>query len=312
MHPDWQQILKQNPPQETATIPSEAALMPLSSWRVLSVEGADAASLLQNICTNDVNALAVDQAQLNSLCNPKGRVIAIFWLLRHTAGYQLILPHSVSDLLLKRLTMYKLRSDVTMSENNKHFILATIHNALGHDHQLQPLQGMQTDIGYCLRLPGAISRTLCLTEITQATTLSQNHPWVDEINWQRIDIESGIPFIFSETIEKFTPQQINLDLLEAVSFNKGCYPGQEIVARLHYLGSPNRRLFSASAATALLPEIGSKSLLENKSAVGHIVQTQRIESSVKLLLSIKLSSKDQALFLSDNTELTDLSSLVSE
>ncbi len=313
MHPDWQLFLDQHPPQKTTSIPSEAALIPLSSWCVLSIKGEDATGFLQNLCSNDVAALAVNQAQLNSLCNPKGRVLAVFWLLRRPESYQLILPESVCDSFLNRLKMYILRSDVSIeNQSDSLILLGCIHDLLNQDKHLNSLQGKQYDNHYIVRLPGATTRTLLLAEHTHTITLAQTHLWIEETNWQRIDIESEIPFICNETVEQFTPQQISLDLLDGVSFSKGCYPGQEIVARLHYLGTPRRRLFSAIAETNTPPEPGSSVILEDQSVVGHIVQAQRNESTIWLLASLNVANQDQYLLLADSTPLITVSPVVPE
>lgn len=308
MNTDWQTFLTQHPTQATNIIPTKPAIMPLSSWCILTVEGADATSLLQNLCTNDVTALADDQVQLNSLCNPKGRLLAIFWLLKRQSTYQLILPKSVCDSLLKRLKMYILRSEVTIEDSSSSIILL---GSLSQNDQLEPLQGKQQDNGYALCLPGTRPRKLFLSEPEQAIILAQSSEWVEEETWHRIDIESGFPFIFNETIEQFTPQQINLDLLNGVSFSKGCYPGQEIVARLHYLGSPSRRLFSASVITDSLPLVGSEIIAEDTTA-GHIVQAEYSGSTVQLLISLKLINSDHVLSLPDSTVLTSVTALASE
>ncbi len=310
MNNDWSSFLAQHSPQ---AIVAEAAIMPLSSWRVITVQGSDATRFLQNLCTNDVNALAIDQAQLNSLCNPKGRVVAIFWLLRRQESYQLILPNPVCDSLLKRLTMYILRSDVSIeAQTDSLILLGCTHDLLNQDKHLNPLQGKQYDNNYIVRLPGATTRTLILTDNTDAIALAQKHLWVEETSWQKIDIESGIPFIFNETVEQFTPQQISLDLRDGVSFSKGCYPGQEIVARLHYLGTPSRRLFSAITETDTLPAPGSHVILEDQSVVGHIVQAHRNESTTWLLVSLKIANQDQDLLLADSTLLMAVAPVVSE
>lgn len=304
MNPDWQTFLEQSPPKKTTSTPSGPAFIPLSSWRIISVQGEDAANFLQNISTNDVHSLAINQAQLNSLCNPKGRLLSIFWLLRRQNGFQIVLPESNLDILIKRLRMYVLRSNVAIKDQSDDIILlGNIHA----DSSLIPLQGKQQGTSYILRLPGNIHRTLILaTRPEDAINLKEIKSWVEEINWQRIDIESGQPFIHTETIEKFTPQQVNLDLLDGISFNKGCYPGQEIVARLHYLGTPSRRLFSATAKTNVFPDIGSEIILKDKSVIGHIVQAQYIGDYIKLLLSLKLNDIHQTLLLADKTILSDV------
>lgn len=163
-------------------------------WKLaaISARGADAASFLQGQLTCDVSA--IDGSGLGAWCNPKGRVIALFHICRLDDGFLLILPADLADDVLRRLTMYRLRSKVDLA------IEAAGPETLG----------LPADSGFD--------------------------------DWQKAELERGIAWIDASQSELYTPHMLNLDLLGAVSFDKGCYTGQEVVARTHYRGKSKRRL----------------------------------------------------------------------
>ena len=137
--------------------------------------------------------------------------------------------------------------------------------------------------------------------------LSEGWQLANENSWHISEIESGVPAIEPETREQFTAQQLNLDLIGGVSFRKGCYPGQEVVARLHYLGEPKRRLFQAVAQTQSMPQRGEAVVNQQNGVVGHLVRAvERPENGLLLQLSLKLESIEEEIYLSDGTALTEV------
>jgi hypothetical protein len=126
------------------------------------------------------------------------------------------------------------------------------------------------------------------------------------------DIEAVLPMIFNDSKESFTPQQVNLDLVDGVSFKKGCYPGQEVVARLHYLGSPSRRLFLGSIQDTELPTINTAVTGENGETLGHVVQAQfTADNQILCQLTMKLSGLEKTAMLAGN-EVESISALAEE
>jgi hypothetical protein len=133
-----------------------------------------------------------------------------------------------------------------------------------------------------------------------------------EAYWQLLDIEAGLPMVFTDSKEAFTPQQLNLDLVGGVSFKKGCYPGQEVVARLHYLGSPSRRMFLGKIQDAQLPAVNSPVTNAEGDVLGHVVQAQFVEAGTVLCqLSMKLSGLETTALLNGN-EVQALTALAEE
>ncbi|MBL1322003.1 MAG: folate-binding protein YgfZ [Methylophaga sp.] len=281
---------------DTLNLQTNNYFTPLEEMGVLQVTGEDATSFLQNLLTNDVAALDINQAQHSGFCNAKGRLFAIFLLIRNEQGYRLILPKNMCDLLLQRLSMYILRSKVSLSNESEH--LSCVGLITTNIPSSSNIINHPNDTERFLFICNYDSLEERLSEFKQ-----QGLALAPEYFWAQRDIESGLAMIWPESKEKFTPQQVNLDLVNGVSFSKGCYPGQEVVARLHYLGKPSRRLFIAEAKTHLLPNITDEVTTTDDSIAGHIVSAQLIDESVKLLLSLKLTSSTSSLLLKDGSSI---------
>lgn len=268
---------------------------PLEEMGVLQITGDDASTFLQNLVTNNVNELEINQAQRSGFCNAKGRLFAIFLLIRREDGFQLILPRKMCDLLLQRLSMYVLRSNVSISNESDH--LSCIGLMTATPKSLNIIKH-PNDTKRFLSICRHDSLEEHLEEFKQ-----QGLSLVTESLWEQLDIKAGLAMIWPESKEKFTPQQVSLDLVDGVSFSKGCYPGQEVVARLHYLGKPSRRLFIAQAKTNLLPSVADEVITDDGSTAGHVVSAQLVDESVMLLLSLKLTSSADSLSLKDDSSI---------
>jgi len=290
----WQDILEQQKTLITDAY-SLSNFIPLPQLGVLHISGDEAQSYLQNLLTNDVNALAINQSQLSGFCNAKGRLFAIFQLIRREGFYQIVLPKVMCSVLQQRLSMFILRAKVTISDESEN--MACIGLSPQNSTELEQLQ-LPVDmlVNYEQK-----NRHMLISPIKQINELLpslQDQQWglASHTLWEQLDIEAGTPTIFLETKEKFTPQQVNLDLVNGVSFSKGCYPGQEVVARLHYLGKPSRRMFIAQATTAEAITAADEVTTESGDIAGHVVRSHlNDDGTALLLLSIKLSEQEKSL-----------------
>lgn len=270
----------------------------LLNWQAVQVSGDDAEGFLQNLLTNDVKAAQPGQAQLNGFCQAKGRLLAIFWLVRRDNAFLLLLPADQADFLAQRLTMFKLRSKVAIT------VADDVLLAL-------PSREVCADIsaGIDDRLAIAV---LPATEIDSRLAQLQHAGLAQQAShcWQQTLLRGGYPMIFAESRERFTAQQVNLDLAGGVSFRKGCYPGQEVVARLHYLGDAKRRLFIGEVASDNLPPAGTDIHNRDGEVAGQLVQACPLDSHRSLLqLTLKLTMAEQTLFLADNMPISNVSRL---
>ena len=280
--------------------------MPLNDLGILQISGDDAQSFLQNLTTNDVVSLAKNQSQLSGICSAKGRLFAIFQLVRREGDYYVILPKSMLNILQPRLSLYILRSNVVISDLSDSLTCI----GLASTDKLKSLDGVY------FSLPFDSSRAMYIVEHQHADNALErlrNEGWevASEDDWKSLDIKAGIPSIVPETKEIFTPQQVNFDLINGVSFNKGCYPGQEIVARLHYLGTPSRRMFLATIKADTLPDTGDAIITPSGDLAGHIVCiSPAIKGSLHhLLVSLKLSQVDSPMSVNKSVPLTLISSI---
>ena len=264
---------------------SVAGIAPLTQFGLIQCTGEDAQSFLQGQLSCDVNAVRPDSAIYGSYNTPKGRMLATFLLWRDETGYMLQLPRSMCESTRKRLALYVLRSKVKLLDVSDEYALLGIAG-VGATSQLErlfdtlPPAALSISIGTDARLlrldserfQVAASRSRC-SEIQKI--LSNHLPLLSTNDWDWTNIQSGIPFITPQTQDQFVPQMANLDLINGVSFSKGCYPGQEIVARMHYLGKLKQRMYLATLHGEDMPQSGDKlfSLESGEQATGMIVNT---------------------------------------
>ena len=213
----------------------QTCALPISTSKIigyglLRFDGADAQSFLQGQLTSDVKAPAVGEHQYTGYCTAKGRLLMTGLLWRTAGGYGLMLPLELCEPMRKRLAMYILRAKVKATDVTADFTLLCA-------------MGDAPDIAGATVLKLSGTRHLIIAPATAHAATDEAAPWA------RLDIEAGIPMITLATQEQFVPQSVNLDRIGAVNFNKGCYPGQEIVARTHYLGKVKQRMVRAFIAS---------------------------------------------------------------
>ena len=220
-------------------MPSELAV-PLTHNALLSVSGDDATSFLQGQLTNDVESLKPGEAQWNGWCSAKGRLLATFLLVKRPEGYWIVLPAEIAAGIAKRLGMYVLRSKVKIADvTPQHTLLGIVGAAAVADGVRVPLGSDRFVVvaPHGAALPAGVA------------------PGTPDA-WDRELIHAGVPVIVAATQDQFVPQMVNFELLGGVSFRKGCYPGQEIVARTQYRGILKRRMALAHVEGAARPVPG--------------------------------------------------------
>jgi len=225
---------------------NDKTIYSIAHLAVLTVSGKDAAKLLQGQITCNVNDITKIKGSLGALCNPKGRAITTFLLVKTGDDFLMVLPEELLESVKKRLQMYVLRSDVTLTDSSDQLCLIGLcHPA----NQAGPLFGTTQQEVITVNLSAAQSRSLVIAEADKAIALwservgNQGFQPENSEQWRYLDILSGIPWLTTETSEEFIPQMLNLDQLGGISYNKGCYTGQEIVARTHYLAKQKEHYF---------------------------------------------------------------------
>ena len=196
----------------------------LKSRALIKVSGSDAEIFLQSQLSNDINKLGRSSVQLNAYCQHQGKILALFWVIRNDQDFFLSFPLDLLESIKSRLQMFVIMSDVIIEDITTEYIQV---GSIDETHQKALV----------------INEKLSLIIAEKKDINKFNMEPIDF--WNMTCIDSLLPEIYLITSEKLVPQMLNLDIDEfGVNFSKGCYPGQEVVARLHYLGSAKRRLFA--------------------------------------------------------------------
>ncbi len=296
--------------QTIEPLQKENALCALADIGLLFVGGEDASSFLQNQLSNDISHINPELAQLSSFSTAKGRLLAIFRVVQIDEGYILIMPRPVLKGIQQRLQKFILMAKVVLADITDSFasftFISTPQELSNHEFQSKSInQVYQTDSLISLRLPVSNNdqvRYLVLSnEPSTAIQLWQKLAQKLTINgrqqWNLQEILAGIPTIYPQTSEAFVLQMANLQLIDGVSFKKGCYPGQEIVARMQYLGKLKRRMYLAEIDTGETPLPGTDLCSKGNDRPdnnGKVVDSVRLKDSKSLLLLIAPIDKLEA------------------
>lgn len=266
---------------------------------VIEIGGEDAASFLRAQLTNDVSRLGPDRHFLAAWCDAKGRAQMVARVAQVDAGYLLLLPETIIDTVLNRLRMYVLRAKVSIADVSANY---RVEGVIGNGLPAPDCSCTNGDT-LTLGLPTGVdgqARALMISSIEHASPGSTFDTSNDQ--WLMTDIDAGIPTLYPATQGLFVPQMLNLHWLMAIDFDKGCYPGQEVIARLHYRGTLTRRLFRLTwqgdrptPGDAVKNEAGENS--------GTVVTTAAEDAGHGRLLAVLKTSAQTAQLASDGATL---------
>lgn len=270
-------------------------IYPIAHLGVLTIAGSDAAKFLQGQITCNINDITDIRSSLGALCNPKGRAITTFLLVKNADAFLMILPQELLASVKKRLQMYVLRSKVTLTDSSDELCLIGLYDEASQPGEVPEQRfaiSSQENIVVNLQ-----NRNLIIAGADNAQALWEKQVKLgfqpeDSAQWRYLDIISGIPWITAETSEEFIPQMLNLDKLGGISFNKGCYTGQEIVARTHYLGKAKREMFLAECDALATPEPNSTIIDDStgtEQSVGKVLYAQNGQNTCKMLVILQIS-----------------------
>lgn len=283
-------------------------LCDLSHLGLLELSGTDTNTFLQGQVTNDVNLLTGANAHLTAYCNPKGRMLALFLAFSHHNNQlgnhiHLQFNRSLIEPILKRLKMYVMRSKVDIKDVSDSIIkfgingpqAASLLAPLFLSIPTQDFELINLESATVLKLPtiNGHARFQIFTDNTNAlliwNELKQNYQLIGKTCWDWLDIQAGIPDVELKTQEQFVPQMLNLDILNGINFKKGCYTGQEIIARTHYLGSVKRRTYLAEIASQAAP--GDKVTDSTNNDVGQIVRVaSNLSGGLDVLAELRIDA----------------------
>lgn len=284
----------------------------LSHIGLLQAYGDDTVAFLQGQLTNDVEQVDSSHSQLAALCNPKGRALASFRLFKREQTLYMTVACDLLEATLKRLRMYVLRSKVTLEDANDALVRFGISGNSAEEELEQALGGFPTALDdvqvlqdiTVIRVPGPFPRFEIYGELDGMrrlwTALNVRCAPVGAENWRLLDILAGIPTISSGTKEAFVPQMVNLDAIGGISFQKGCYTGQEVVARMHYLGAPKRRMYRVHFDIDDVPAPGTKlfSTIDEQSIGAVVMAAPHPDGGIETLSVLKIQyAEDDAPIL---------------
>ncbi|MFO7542541.1 MAG: folate-binding protein [Thiobacillus sp.] len=252
-----------DPAAERAAAADGTIVADLSQLGVIAFRGDDTATFLQGQLTNDMRALQVNGAQWNGYCSPKGRLLGNFLVWRQGEDYCLQLSGDILAGVQKRLSMFILRAKVKGRDASDETVrlvvagkqaLAAVSAAMGGVPDAA-MHSLATDKGQVIRVGEDKFVLSVVPDHAEEVWLGlrESATPVGAPVWDWLRLSAGIPMIVAATQELFVPQMVNLEAIGGVSFQKGCYPGQEIVARSQYLGKLKRRMFLAHVDAAPAP-----------------------------------------------------------
>ena len=261
---------------------SHTVLAPLDNMAIIRVSGEDNLDFLQNQFSNDVRLVSDYRSQLAAYCSAKGRVLSLFRVIKQGDSYFLLLPRERLQATINRLKMFILRSKVIMEDASETLGVLGI---AGRDAQTV-IKNLMTAVPQAVddcvstqaltavKIPGNPEHYLLLgdyTALEQCWLQCKQHvEAVPPDSWTYYTIQGGVPEVLEVNSDEFVPQMLNLHSLNAINFKKGCYPGQEVVARMHYLGKQKRRMYLAHITSDTAP-IPGDSIYSEADATGQSV-----------------------------------------
>ncbi len=280
----------------------------LQDCGLLAVRGPDAARFLQGQLTCNLNYVSHDRSSLGARCTPKGRMQSSFRLVQHADGYLLALSADVLERQLADLRKFAVFSKSVLSDESGQW---ACFGLIRGEQALQDELGIQipSETGSVVQhndmLAIRVSPGLCELWVSASqadctrTQLAQRLPALEQNDWQLELIRCGIGQVTDKNFESFIPQMLNLPAQDAVSFKKGCYTGQEIVARMQYLGTQKRQMFRFLADAERLPETGTAVVTcADARKAGEVVAAARSGTGIELLaVTLVEAAQDQTLCL---------------
>lgn len=278
MNREWQSFLEEKnarfdggmvsgfsePRQESETAANATVLSVISDHALLRIHGADALGFLNNQLSNDIRRADATHSQIAAWCNAKGRIITLVRVFKRDDNYYLLLPTDLRETVRERLQRFVLRAKVTI-ENDDDLVTLGVSGSQTEFLLRAMLSSVPAAADDCLtqsdltvlRVSGMHPRCLLVAPVSAVCGLWEKMvPPAIPVGpqaWTWLDIAAGVSRIDTTTSEQFVPQMANLELLNGVDFKKGCYPGQEIVARMHYLGRLKQRMYRAHTESVVTP-----------------------------------------------------------
>lgn len=254
------------------------------------VTGPDARTYLQGQLSFDMDTLTPSRMELASCNSSQGRVQALLWMIERPEAVVLILPIEMVDMTVARLRKYVLRSKAKIESAANRWVIG---GSFTHLDAAPRTHRQQADLSL-VAWPGSTGRTLL---VAPSDSSLRDDPSSQE-RWRLADIEAGLPQVYAPTHERFVAQMLNVDLLEGISFQKGCYTGQEIIARTHFRGTVKRRMLRFSASCPR-PAPGTRVVGADGEHAGDVVDAAGTSAGCELLAVVSLDRLGSPLHVNE-------------
>ncbi len=273
-------------------------IAPLPHLGIIRAAGPDAASFLHNQLTNDVLLMKEGQSRLAAFCNAKGRMQASFVVYKRSAEEVLLICRQ--DLIaqtVKRLSMFVLRAKAKLSDASDEFeLLGLVGDAAGdalNGAQIEPWQRHAAGLADVLTLYPSLGQSRAFWIAPKDVPAPAGSALSADL-WQVGEVMSGIAWVELATFEAFVPQMLNYESVDGVNFKKGCYPGQEVVARSQFRGTLKRRAFIAQSNVAMVAGQDVFSSLDATQPCGLVAQAANDGSTHVAVLELQLSATENS------------------
>lgn len=338
MNNDWKNYLLQNGAvqndeglfifdsafSDSGSAEDEDIICDLSHLSTIVVAGGDAADVIQGQFTNDVKKVDEERSQISAFCNNKGRMLANFRLFQNQHNYFLSIRSDLVESSIEHLQKYVLRAQVAIQDVSEQLIHIGISGKNAQTLLSPFIDKLNTDVDsvssnddyIAIRVAGTVPRYQILCSLEHAKKLweaiSGKAKVVNSTFWDYLDISNGLPLIDSNTREEFVPQMVNMELIDGVSFEKGCYTGQEIVARTHYLGKQKRRTYRIRISSATIPKAGDQLATQTSTdnqytgTLVTVYQTAENEYEALAVIQIKAAESEQLKLKDTDAEISIL------
>ena len=304
------------PNQEAQLVSSATTITPLLNHAILRFSGADVREFLANMLSNDINKVTATTAQYSSWCTHQGRVIATLFLFEYQGLIHALVADDLALELLDKFKMFVLRSNVNIEVMDSLFAMeiygedANKYLKYLSENNYQQFNQEQLVV---VRIPGLKPRGLIIGTNKPLQKLWQeldvNCAPVGVNAWNLINIRSGIPHVSKQISQVFLPHMLNMPQIPMVDFKKGCYPGQEVVARMHYLGNNKHQMYRLKIDCDIKPAVGTKLIsddIKSSRGSGQIVQSAlNQDANVEALAVLPLESvKNNNVFDQNDNQVT--------
>jgi folate-binding protein YgfZ len=283
----------------------DVAIARLTQDGTVRVAGVDARAFLHGQLTNDIEHLASNQARRAGWCTAKGRLLATVLVVPQADDLLLLLPRELVASVMKRLKMFVLRAKVTIEDESERWaqvgvLGAGALQALAARNVQVPdkvLAVARSDATIVVRVEGERARVLVPSDSAAAMLERLGLREVDESRWTLAEIRMGVPQVIAATQDLFVPQMLNFEAVGGLDFKKGCYPGQEVVARAQYRGQVKRHMRRARVAASAAPAVGQDLYCDDQSgqACGTVVAVGADGGETEILAVVSISSAQAQL-----------------